>query len=152
MLQLTVCMLQLKIRHATTKIKKISCDTTKINIFEKTLKAQSPSASQQWFLPPCFVPPKQYAGAQGSCSCQPWSPRSERTPGRPDSMVRLGFHIIFRICVPLVFILIPVCVQHTFVGLNDNCELLFGVRREDAKFNQMIITRDLPSKRRLLTL
>ena len=147
-------MLQLKIWHAATKTKKISYDTTKtqhsqINIFlkdpEDTVTFCKP-AIVPWLLLLSFVLPKE------SCSCQPWSPPSERTPGRSDSMVCLGFYIIFCICVPIVLTLIPVCVQHMFIGLNDDCELLFGVRREATKFDQMIITRDLPSKRCLFTL
>ena len=61
-----------------------------------------------------FVLPKQCASAHGSCSCQPWSPPSEPTPGRSDSMVCLGFYIIFHMCVPIVLTLISVCVQHMF--------------------------------------
>ena len=104
------------------KDKKISYDTIKtqhsqINIFlkdpEGTVTFCKP-AMLPWLLPLSFVLPKQCASAHGSCSCQPWSPPSEPTPGRSDSMVCLGFYIIFHMCVPIVLTLISVCVQHMF--------------------------------------
>ena len=102
------------------------------------------------FLSPSFVLSKHFVSVGWSCSCQPWSPPLEWTLGRSETMVCLRFYIVFDICVPIA--LIPVCVQHTFIGSNDEHELVFCNKKGSYKIRPNDIARDLASKKDLYKL